>query len=339
MMSKRKRGLCAAINVLAIIAALAIFEIIGQDFIFKDKMYFAKDVDHRLKPNSSPEINSDGIRSLVKSGHFREEDLNIIFLGDSFLYGTRLPFNKTITYRFEEIAGKSHPAIEINAANFAWISSSPLLSYRLLKDIGRKYNPDIVILALDMSDFHEEIKYLRLLERKGIYRLLDIIPITVLAARRLISQVEVLEPLHERIFRFPSRRFFITEKPLSETLPYFSYVKRSIDNINTFCKTELDARFMLVILPRSYQYSDRESPDNWEKKFYEPLGKYVHEPFKYFESIRNEVDYHIYSLLPDFQASEVFPTCFDDDPHWNEAGAAVAAEAIYGYCLKEGCFE
>ena len=29
-----------------------------------------------------------------------------------------------------------------------------------------------------------------------------------------------------------------------------------------------------------------------------------------------------------FRATDAFPTCFDDDPHWNPAGHRVAAEAI-----------
>ena len=33
-------------------------------------------------------------------------------------------------------------------------------------------------------------------------------------------------------------------------------------------------------------------------------------------------------LLEDFLSTDVFPTCFRDDPHWNPAGHRVAAEAI-----------
>jgi hypothetical protein len=85
----------------------------------------------------------------------------------------------------------------------------------------------------------------------------------------------------------------------------------------------------LVILPRSFQYSALESPDSWEKNAYQNLGRYVHEPFNYFERVRDEVDYPIYPLLTDFQETDVFPTCFIDDPHYNASGAHLAAARIY----------
>jgi hypothetical protein len=40
------------------------------------------------------------------------------------------------------------------------------------------------------------------------------------------------------------------------------------------------------------------------------------------------VDYPIYSILRDFQETDLFPTCFENDPHWNPNGTSVAAVAI-----------
>ena len=71
---------------------------------------------------------------------------------------------------------------------------------------------------------------------------------------------------------------------------------------------------------------------------YRNFGPYIHEPFRYFESVRDEVSYPIYSLLDDFRNTDVFPTCFDRDPHWLPAGARVAAEAIYSYSLNADWF-
>ena len=93
------------------------------------------------------------------------------------------------------------------------------------------------------------------------------------------------------------------------------------------------------MFPRSYQYSNKECPNNWEKSQYQVLGPFAHEPFKYFEQIKDDVDYPIFSLLPDFQDSTIFPTVFDNDPHWNETGNRIAVNAIYKYCLKEKCFD
>jgi hypothetical protein len=47
-----------------------------------------------------------------------------------------------------------------------------------------------------------------------------------------------------------------------------------------------------------------------------------------FREIELNLACPVYSLLPTFLETEVFPTCFEDDPHWNADGARVAAERI-----------
>jgi len=333
---KRIKDFILFLTVLAVL--LSLFELIGQNFLFKDKLYFVNDIDHRMIPNSREDINSDGIRSKVEASNFSEDALNIIILGDSFIYGESVAYNKTIPQMLEAKVRANQPERQINVANFGWVSSSPLLSLRLLKDIGKKYNPKIVILTIDMTDFQDDIKYLHLLERKGIYSALDLIPITILTIRKTISAIG-FEWLHEAVFGFPIRRFFVTDKPLSETKSYFVYIQNSIDKIYYFSKNELGAKFILFVFPRGYQYSDKESPNNWEKSEYQVLGPFAHEPFKYFEQIKFKVSYPIISLLPNFQNSNVFPTVLDDDPHWNEAGNKIAVDAIYQYCYDNGYFD
>jgi hypothetical protein len=95
----------------------------------------------------------------------------------------------------------------------------------------------------------------------------------------------------------------------------------------------------LFVFPRTYQYSNRESPRNWEASEYEPLGPHSEEPFRYFDELRRRAPYPIHSLLDDFRKTQVFPTAFDHDPHWNVAGAQVAADALYRYCGQAACFD
>lgn len=55
------------------------------------------------------------------------------------------------------------------------------------------------------------------------------------------------------------------------------------------------------------------------------------EPFRFFDEVRPSKPYPIYSLLEDFRANTEFPTCFEDDPHWNATGHRVAARALMRY--------
>jgi hypothetical protein len=321
---------------LSAFAAWALFEFLGQKVFFRGTLYFVDDVDHRLAQGDKPGLNSDGIRCSFEASDFIAEDLNFIILGDSFIYGTRMEPQHSVPQRFEEHANAQFPTRTIRVANFGWVSSSPLLSLRQLKDIGAKYKPDIVLLAVDMTDFHDDIKYRRLLDRQGIYWALDYIPVTIMALRKLTPGIE---SLHHWLFQEPGHRFFITEGPLEETLPHLSHIQNNLDQIQRFCQQELDARFVLFVFPRSYQYSDREAPNNWEQDEYENLGPHAHEPVRYFEQVRSRVEYPIYSLLPDFLETDLFPTVLDDDPHWNKAGNDLAAGAMLRYCVEAGCFE
>jgi hypothetical protein len=324
---------------LTVLVTVGLFEFIGQKYVFEGELYFVHDVDHRLEPHKSKDINSDGIRSLVEADSFREEDINIIFLGDSFVYGYALDYADTPPQQLEAIARERHPGANLNVANFGWVSSSPLLASRLLRDIGAKYNPDVVILGLDMGDTQDDLKYQKLLNREGIYSLVQYLPLSVLGIKSFLRRVEGLGWLHEILFGFPSHPFFGAAYPMEEMLPYFDRARRNIDDVAAFSRDELGAKFALFVFPRNFQYNDRESPHSWEKSFYAGFGPYIHEPFRYFESVRGEVSYPIYSLLEDFQNTDVFPTCFDRDPHWLPSGARVAAEAIYNYSLGEGYFE
>ena len=44
--------------------------------------------------------------------------------------------------------------------------------------------------------------------------------------------------------------------------------------------------------------------------------------------VAGRVGFPIYSLLPPFEQSTEFPLYARDDPHWNQAGIALAAGAV-----------
>jgi hypothetical protein len=165
-----------------------------------------------------------------------------------------------------------------------------------------------------------------MLDRRGLYDLYDRIPIALASLQRLAPRT------YQRLLAWsvggmPAHRFFITEAPLDETRRWFEPLVFNVGRIDDWCRRR-GADFVLVILPRAYQYSARESPGNWEEREYTRLGPHCREPFRYFEELRPRVAYPVVSLLPDFERSETFPLYLDDDPHWNAAGHRLAAEAI-----------
>lgn len=315
-------------------------ELFGR-FLFSDKIAFIKNIDHRM---SSDEVgkNSDGILSDKEASDFPEEDLNIIFLGDSYTYGVGVESEASFPYLFELMLNQHPDTSNVNIANFGWESSSPYLSLRLLKDIGAKYKPDMIFLCLDMTDFHDDLKYQKLIERPTpVYRALEYCPGIVFSTNKILgglSKYLGIGKPYVWIFGMPKDRFFIVNQPLEESRPYLENTLSNITALNEYSQNVLKSGFVLIILPRAFQYSTRECPDNWEASSYINLGEYVHEPFRLFEQMEKDVDYPIISLLDTFQSTAVFPTCFQDDPHWNESGHKVAAEGLFKALLRKGLF-
>ncbi|HXB56397.1 MAG TPA: hypothetical protein VN461_16605 [Vicinamibacteria bacterium] len=286
-----------------------------------------RDVDHWPRDTGSRQFNADALRDTPDSEAFHAEGLNLIILGDSFTYGYGVKATESFPSCLRRLLRDAYPGRDVEVANFGWISSSPLLSYRRLEKIGDQYKPKIVVLCVDMTDFSEDIRYQLMLDRRGLYALYDRIPIALATFERLAPET-YQRFLSWTVGGIPVKRYFVTEAPLSETRPFFAPLVFNLDRINAWCRRR-GADFVFVLLPRSHQYSAREAPHNWESHEYTRLGPYALEPFRYFDELRGHVPYPVVSLLPDFQAAKEFPLYLDNDPHWSAAGNRVAAEAIW----------
>jgi len=288
--------------------------------------YFIRDVDHQPKKAGFPGWNSDSLRTSREPQEFTPESLNLIFLGDSFTFGHLLPPQSAFPQKVEGLLRGRHSQWDVKVANFGWNSSSPLLSYRRLQAIGEKYRPDWVVMCVDMTDFRDDIQWGNMLERRGIYWFYDKTPISLSMLKQ--SLPGAFEWLNARSNGdMPRERYFMVRAPLEGTRDHMRPLAENLGRIASWCG-ERDVGFVVIVLPRSFQYSDREAPHNWEAEEYEELGPFALEPFRFFDELRGQVDYPINSLLETFRNAGVFPTCFEDDPHWNDAGTTIAARAI-----------
>jgi hypothetical protein len=302
------------------------------------------DLDHRMKPNKAQGINQDGLRCAFEAENFSDQTLNIIFLGDSFAYGWDLdptidPFPQLVEKRIAEM----NPPRPVRTINFGWVSSSPLLSDRLLRDVGKKYRPSLVILCLDLTDFHDDLRY-AYGDRDDTW---GATPLEFVVDRiglgdvyaELVRRWELTHQIGEYFGTkalLPVDRFFIVNQPLDKSRPFTPEIEKNILHIWEYCKEELRTKFILVMLPRNIQYTDRESPHNREARMYKPLGPYVLEPLRWLDEFKKRVEFPCHSLLDDFKNATEFPLCFDDDPHWNEAGHRIAAQGIIRILRQEG---
>jgi hypothetical protein len=323
--------------VVSIAASLLLFECGLRVFYFRpwSELNLVGNPDHRMTRAFHDNVNEDGIRSPVEAGAFLADNFNVLFLGDSFTYGWRVMMGKTMPAQFERQAQTAGYA-SMRSINFGWVSSSPYLSERLLREKALKYKPDLVVLTLDMTDIFDDRLYRNIVERKHFFAVGQYLPAITQFVSLINQSLWQSEWLARNAFGVPARHFFIVEHPLEETRPYFDQLMMNVDTIHTYCRDVLGVPFVLFVMPRYFQFDPRLSPSNWEKAQYPLTGPYVLEPFHYFDEVAKQKPYPIISLLGDFKNTKVFPVTFPDDPHLNESGNTVAADAVLKHLSQQG---
>src|SRR5262245_49480989 len=118
---------------------------------------------HRWRASSRGQVrgkeyrtNSLGLRDREYPEAKPPGGVRILLLGDSFTEGWTLDFEDVVAKRIErDLAGRCQRRYEvINGGNASY---SPILEYLLLKEIGPRLRPDIVVLNFDMTDVHDDV--------------------------------------------------------------------------------------------------------------------------------------------------------------------------------------
>lgn len=103
-------------------------------------------------------INSFGFRDKERSLEKPADTFRILMLGDSFTEGWGVSQDKTFSALLEaklnNLSAKHFEVINMGVASY-----SPLLEYLQIKNIGLKFNPDMVILNFDDTDFADDTAY------------------------------------------------------------------------------------------------------------------------------------------------------------------------------------
>ena len=310
--------------------------------------------------------NQDGLRTHYSRDEFKEKNLRIALLGDSFVFGQALPKEDILSEKLEQQLKHRLQSDQVAVLNAGIISYSPLLEFQLFEGIVKHYRPNLVLLLLDASDIGDDIKYNRDLD-PGAQELRFKIPEVASASSSPSALIQALF-LHPnmltRWLRFPrlaaqvlrgqtptapynyydfgisvaggveTDRFFIFRHPLEVTRPYFEKTLAQIDRIAAAVQAQ-QSRFVLVVLPRYQHWNKAEAPQNWELRNYQLDEQFLFEYFRFFDEARSKAPYPIFSLLPTFQATREYPLVFPADPHWNAAGHTFVAKALAEYLLVE----
>ncbi len=321
-----------------------------KTFIFKK---FQLNYDHRPLPVPGV-ANHDGVMPDFPSANYTVESFNIIFLGDSFTYGYGLrdPFT-SFPFVTERLLKKEYPKMKINVANFGWSASSPILHLRQLEQIGKKYNPDLIIQSFDITDISEDLTTISRFENFGenldgeltIFFALKVWLSLLFEMNDLnhwINQITGFDALKiERgaLFDINDRKtsYFFLRNDLDKTKPYFKTTTNTIEKTADLAKS-MGANYILFILPRYQHYNKNQclmvDPEGTEGGAFPASDQYIFEIFRFFEQYGATSPFPVHSLLPYFQKTELFPTVFDDNLHYNENGHIVSGQAIAGYLIQ-----
>ncbi len=311
---------------------------------------------HRNIPSWAGEVqtNDDGFRSRRGREEFRAFRHRVALLGDSFVFGLGVAGEQAAGAVLERALGEVVGAGEVAVLNTGVISYSPFIQRLVLRDVVRDYAPTLTLLVLDVNDIGDDLEYARRnvgdernprfdVPEKPLRRTLCDRLVLCRMSRplfhRLGTPIRIVRSLIESRYDYysfsldiggvtESNRFFVLRHPLSETRPYFERTLGYVREIAAEARTAGSA-FVLYVAPRYFHWNDAECPDNWE------LGdRYgVDEPYeleylRFFDEVKDEVDFPVVSLLPAFKVSSGFPLVFAHDPHWNAAGHRLVGEAI-----------
>lgn len=337
MTTRRRHALFSLLFFLLLLAATVIGIEIALPRIF-GKWWGSIDLvgnpDHRMTREQHDDVNSDGVRSALEPSQFRAGDYNIIMLGDSFVYGMLLGRQDTLPFRLEQLArAQGHPTV--NVINFGWISASPYLSLRQLKDIGAKYQPDLVVQVVDMTDAWDDTFYRRAVERQGFFAIGHWIPATSMLLGKWGREFVQADWYSQALWGVPWQRYFPMERPLAETRPYLETVMQNLDATHQFTQGTLGVPYVVFVMPRSVQYSATETPDDRSTE-YSRLGPYSLEPFRFYAEAAQARPYPVIPLLEDFRQSPVQGLTFAHDPHLSSVGNKEAARFVWQHLQALG---
>lgn len=357
-----------AITLCLVAAEIALRILYPQLALSKFRIIYHADLHHVTPPNEHMDFgffsdkqvsvvtNEDGFRSKYSVEEFNGYGTRIVCMGDSFTFGFGNREGHGYPDYLEAMLRKESQSDDIAVLNAGVISYSPILELKQFKRYLHKYNPQTVVLMLDANDIGDDYWYerdvARLENEKGPYgkllrrnswQLGAIWRLThsmrnhesLVAPFKLMSRIMFGKSEDPHYYQFEaqvgditeSNRFFIFRHPLEMTRSYFDRSWGYIEQIAAECQ-QINARFIFCVPPRFQHWNTEECKNNWEGNKYK-LGE-PHElaMFEYFDEKKQTASFEVYSLLPDFQATERFPLVYPGDPHWNENGNEFVAEIV-----------
>lgn len=279
----------------------------------------------RMKPNlrrDGVSTNSKGLRGTIEYAYARRAGTKrIVVLGDSFTYGLGVGDSEVYTHQVER---RLEDVEVLNLGANGYGTDQQYLTWEVE---GKRYSPDIVLLAYYVPDFHRNVLTIRELPKprflveNGVLRLTNTpVPSTseVLAAdgsdcRPPLRLLDVVSAAMRTVGVGESERSLLEKAEVSEAI--LGALDRSVQ--------QEGARLFLVVIPHR---RFRDYPDHL--KIERALGD---------AAARHEIPMLVLTeSFEETESSGAGPALYQADGHWSAAGHERASEAIIAFLRREG---
>lgn len=359
-------ALTAASVLLSLIVAEGVVRIIEPRAVLREFFETSDHVfHHRLIPNARGRqkttefdavyaINAFGLRSPEIAATKPAGVKRLLLLGDSFTEGVGVQASETYARHLQAALDGVRGSERWEVINAVVASYSPLLEYLFLKNRGLTLDPDVVILALDLSDFFDDIQYSALARFDDQGEPIAVTPPTdpvhSPAGRALVGVKDFLK-YNTRTYNFVCRRLasLLAKRSLNFSgdvaLDKYGALRgdpsalddrswwRTYDylqRIHAVLKAR-DIEFWIAVYPYGLQISAKEW--NTGRLFwgFEVNRVYSSHAQELVEAFGRRHGIHVVNMVSDFQeaARTTFPLYYDNDGHWRAAGHQVAAPSLY----------
>ena len=300
------------------------------------------------------EINSQGLRDdevLEKENY----EYRVLILGDSLPAGWGVEHNQTYSEVLQEKLNREGKKVDV--LNTAVTGYSPILEYLYLREKGLQYEPDIIILNVDMGDVQGDDYQTKLAKIDEKDKIIGVPPakdgflmflykkskvIKLLEAPLIIldSKLKGKVKESEHFYDLDYDAYMLTRGGIEkeEAERYYATVFKHIKLIQ-----ELSEENNIKLIITTYPYGHQVSGEEWAKGRH----NFGFEQEKVYSSLPNEIladfaeenNIAFISMFPDFKESETFPLYFPYDGHFNEKGHELAAEILFREMKKMDLFE
>ncbi|MBI3034769.1 SGNH/GDSL hydrolase family protein [Candidatus Woesearchaeota archaeon] len=259
-------------------------------------------------------LNREGYRDREYPHYKGESAIRIVGLGDSFAFGVGVKnANDTYLKKLESLLNKNSKNMTYEVLNFGKPGIDTAYEIKILKNEALRYKPDIIVIGYVLNDFNDGEAGNR--EKTNAYAIwFDIYMqrssyLYYFGNKGISRALEILGI--KKSYYNTIKGLFSSETSRQFNKLYFKELKE-ISNEN-------NATLVLVVFPFIYKL------DNY--------------PFvganNFIKEVGTEYGIEVLDLLPYFQSrneEDVIVSKFD--PHPNEIGHKIAADAIYEKLIK-----